>query len=70
MTLPRFPGHLDCGERFASERGVQDGHAIPSRVPGAGGGVGTRWNGRDVGSRQVRGNVAKGAEEREGAKVL
>ncbi len=41
VTLPHFSGHLDCGERFASERGVQDGHAIPSRVSGAGGGVGT-----------------------------
>ncbi len=38
VTLPRFSGHLDCGEILAQE-GVQDGHTIPGRVPPAGGGV-------------------------------
>src|SRR5450759_4548565 len=37
-TLPRFSGHLDCGEILA-QRGVQDGHTISGRVPPAGGGV-------------------------------
>ena len=39
MSLPRFPGHLDCGE-FVAQRGVQDGYPIPTRVPSARGRVG------------------------------
>ena len=39
VSLPHFPGHLDCGDEVA-QKGVQDGHAIPGRVPPASGGVG------------------------------
>ena len=39
LSLPHFPGHLDCGDEVA-QKGVQDGHAIPGRVPPASGGVG------------------------------
>ena len=38
LSLPRFPGHLNCGEILA-QRGVQDGYTIPGGVPRAGGGV-------------------------------
>jgi hypothetical protein len=38
VTLTRFSGHLDCSEMFA-QKGVQDGHTVPGRVPRAGGGV-------------------------------
>ncbi len=40
VSLPHFSGHLDCWRR-ATEKGVQDGYAIPGRVPRAGGGVST-----------------------------
>jgi hypothetical protein len=32
LSLPRFPGHLDCGEVIA-QRGVPDGYEVSSRVP-------------------------------------
>ena len=31
MSLPRFPGHLDCGEVVA-QGGVRDGYEVPSGV--------------------------------------
>jgi len=34
MSLPRFSGHLDCGDEVA-QKGVQDGHTIPQGVPRA-----------------------------------
>ena len=32
VSLPRFPGHLDCGDDVA-RRGVLDGSTIPAGVP-------------------------------------
>ena len=32
LSLPRFPGHLDCGDLFA-QGGVRDGYEVPARVP-------------------------------------
>jgi len=36
LSLPRFPGHLDCGDLVA-QGGVRDGYQVPTRVPEAGG---------------------------------
>ena len=32
LSLPRFPGHLDCGDSVA-QGGVRDGYEVPTRVP-------------------------------------
>ena len=40
VSLPRFSGHLDCGDAIA-QRGVQDGYEVPARVPQTCRGVGT-----------------------------
>ena len=36
MSLPRFPGHLDCGDSVA-QGGVRDGNEVPSGVSSTGG---------------------------------
>ena len=36
VSLPRFPGHLDCGDVVA-QGGVRDGYEVPTRGPAASG---------------------------------
>ncbi len=38
VSLPRFPGHLDCGEVVA-QGGVRDGYEVPSGVSSASSGA-------------------------------
>ena len=39
LSLPRFPGHLDCGDSVA-QGGVRDGNEVPSGVPSTSGRAG------------------------------
>ncbi len=38
VSFPHYSGHLDCWRR-PTEKGVQDGHEVSTRVPAASSGV-------------------------------